>query len=333
GARDGRRSGSGTMVLWVLVTLFTGIAMGGACSTCIGAAASTMPGDTVMGGGDRVGVVELTGAITDASSVVRDIREHARRSDLRAIVVRIDSPGGAVAPSQEIFDALRAASKEKPVVASMGSVAASGGLWSALGADWIFAQPGSVTGSIGVITQTPDLTGIAEVLRFKMRTFKSGPLKDAGNPLREMTPDDELLFMSLIEDIYDQFVTVVAERRKLPVDKVKEIADGRIMTGRAALKAGLVDELGGLVEASRKAVILAKIRGEQKEGQTVTSTVVPEELEDPTLVYPKKPMPTLLELLTQGAQSAISKGLADGVERAAARAEETLTRSPKMELR
>jgi protease-4 len=262
-------------------------------------------------------VIELFGAITDGGDTVRQIRDFARRDDLRGIVIRIDSPGGAVAPSQEIYEALKFAAKSKPVVASMGSVAASGGFWSALGADWIFASPGSITGSIGVLSQTPDLRGLADLLRVKMRTFTSGPLKDAGNPFREMTPEDEELFMSLINDIYMQFVSVVAERRKLDLETVKNLADGRVMTGRAALEAGLVDELGGLHDAARKVVLLAEAREAEEEPPAETSTAAEGEIEDPTLIYPKKPIPGLLRMLIESTESAVSKGIAAGIGRAA----------------
>jgi protease IV len=218
---------------------------------------------------------------------------------------------------------LRAAAKEKVVVVSMGSVAASGGFWTAMGADWIFANPGTLTGSIGVITEIPDLRGIAELLRFRLRTFKSGPLKDAGNPFREMTPEDQAMFQTLIDDIYLQFVAVVAERRKMDVDEVKKIADGRVMSGAAAFEAGLIDELGGLHDATKKAVLLANAREAEKEGKTATSSKADEKIEDPTLVYPKKPIPGLLDLLTEGAKSAIANGLADGIDRAAARARDS----------
>jgi protease IV len=212
---------------------------------------------------------------------------------------------------------MRWAAEKKPVVASMGNVAASGGFWASLGADWVFASPGTITGSIGVITQLPDLRGIAELLRFRMRTFTSGPLKDAGNPFREMTPADEQLFQSLIDDIYTQFITVTSERRNLSLDEVKKVADGRVMTGRAALDIGLVDELGGLHEAARKAMLMAKLRQAKEEGETETSTKAWEELEDPTLVYPKKDSPPLLDLLTGSVKQGISSGVSEGIDRLA----------------
>jgi protease-4 len=300
--------------LWITFALLVGMGLGGTCATCATLGGQLGGEEVYFAGGERVGVIELLGPIADAEEVVRNIRKFAMRDDLIALVVRIDSPGGAVAPSQEIFRAMRWASEKKPVVASMGNVAASGGFWASLGADWVFASPGTITGSIGVITQLPDLRGIAEVLRFRMRTFKSGPLKDAGNPFREMTAEDEALFQSLIDDIYDQFVTLTAERRNLELDAVKKIADGRVMTGRAAKEAGLIDELGGLHEAARKAMVMAKVRKAKEDGETDTSTAAYEELEDPTLVYPKKDQPSLFDLLAEGVQNGVSRGVSHGFE-------------------
>lgn len=289
-----------------------GTILGGSCATCAQLARGNNEEVFAGVGSDKVGVVELVGPIMDGDEVVKNLREFARRDDLLAIVVRIDSPGGAVAPSQEIYQAMRYAAKSKPVVASMGSTAASGGFWASLGADWVFAQPGSVTGSIGVIVQTPDLRGIAALLRFDMRTFKSGPHKDMGNPLREMTPADEAVFMGLIEDIYDQFISLVAERRHLPKEKVRILADGRVMTGRAAKEADLVDELGGLHDAALKAVALAKAKKAQAEGQTTTTSTTT--LSEPTLVYPKKPTPGLLQLLEGAAETSVRSGVRGAVE-------------------
>lgn len=319
---------------WIILGLFAGTALGGACGACLSGVGGQRD-EVFAGSKDKVGVVELTGAITDATEVTRHLRDFAKRDDLKGIVVRIDSPGGAVAPSQEIYAAMRRASKTKPVVASMGSVAASGGFWSALGADWIFASPGSVTGSIGVITQVIDLHEIADLVKVRVHTFKSGLLKDVGNPLRELTKDDRDLFMSLINDIYQQFISVVAERRKMDLDAVKKVADGRVMTGRAALEAGLIDELGTLNEAAKKVVQLAAARDAEKSGKlpkAKTSTRT-DDLEDPTLIYPRKPLPGLLRMLADETESAVSLGISKGVERAAQNARHAFEPSSSVELR
>lgn len=300
--------------------LVFGMMAGGTCGTL--AAMGAGGSDKIMyGSGERVGVVELVGPITASGELTEQIRAFARRDDLVAIVVRIDSPGGAVAPSQEIYAAMREASAHKPVVASMASTAASGGFWVSLGADWVFAGPGSITGSIGVISQAMDVSELAELARFKMRTYKSGPVKDLGNPFREATEADREVFMALIEDVYDQFVTLTAERRGLPRDKVLEVADGRIMTGRAAYRADLVDELGGLWDAARKAVLLAEAREAKEKSETVdTSSAAYSGVEDPTLVYPKPPKPTFMELLQGSAERAIADGVSGAFERVVTRA-------------
>lgn len=274
-------------------------------------------GDRVLGGGrgPKVGVVELVGPIMASDEITSRIRDFAGRDDLVALVLRIDSPGGAVAPSQEIYSALRDAAAKKPVVASMGNVAASGGFWVSLGADWVFAAPGTITGSIGVINQSPDLTEIAELLHFKMRTYKSGPLKDVGNPFRPATPADAELLQGLIDDIYGQFTELTAERRGLSMAEVRKVADGRIMTGRAALEADLVDELGSLWDAARKAVLLAEAREAKENGETVdTSSAAYGSVDEPTLVYPREPAPKLLDLLRTSVQDGLREGISGAAE-------------------
>lgn len=292
-----------------------GAMAGGTCATLVSLNAGGSE-RVLSGTGERVGVVELLGPIEGSDRITKQIRDFARRDDLVAIVLRIDSPGGAVAPSQEIYSALREASKKKPVVASMGSTAASGGFWVSLGADWVFADPGTITGSIGVISQAVDLSELSELARVKMRTYKSGPVKDLGNPFRSPTEDDREVFMALIEDVYDQFVTLTAERRGLSRAAVLEVADGRIMSGRAAYRADLVDELGGLWDAARKAVLLAQAKSAAEEARTVdTSSAAYAGVEDPSLVYPKAPKPSLLELLQVRTSEAIADGLVGAAER------------------
>ena len=145
-------------------------------------------------GGDRVGVVEVTGVIGDDKMILRELREFAEDPRIRAVVVRIDSPGGSVGPSQEIFEAMRRLQKKKHVLASMGSIAASGGFYVAMGAEKVFANPGTLTGSIGVISELPNVTGFLKWAGVDMRTITAGKMKDAGSPFREMTPDERAYF-------------------------------------------------------------------------------------------------------------------------------------------
>ncbi|MBI2376295.1 MAG: signal peptide peptidase SppA [Deltaproteobacteria bacterium] len=284
--------------------LFVGMSLGTTCARCGGLGTEIVPGP----GSSTVGVVEVLGAITDGRLEVRRVRELARDTSIDAILVRIDSPGGAVAPSQEIFEALRQAARAKPVVASIGTVGASGGLWIALGADRIFASAGSITGSIGVITYGFDLRGLAEKLAVAPRVFRSGTQKDSGNPFSPVSPEEEASTMDLIADVYDQFVDTVASRRQLTPDHVRTFADGRIMSGRVARDVGLVDQLGGLYEAAREAAWLAESRAEQEAGR-VAPERKPDDEQDPTLVYPKPPPSGLIRALTEDVGSAAGRAM------------------------
>lgn|GEM_PF-300241 len=303
GAPPGSRS---SVIGWVILSLVMGMVMGGACVTC--SPHSDVDDEAPFAGGPHVGVVELSGAIADGTALVRTIHRFSEKSDLVAIVLRIESPGGAVAPSQEIFDAVRKASEKKPVVASIGTTAASGGFWVAMGADWIVASPGSLTGSIGVITELPDLRELARFAKIDMKVYKTGPHKDVGNPFREVTPGDEAIFMGMLSDIYDQFVEVVATRRHLDVDYVRRYADGRVFTGRQAKTLGFVDELGGLDAAARRAVWMAEERRAKEREKEPEHTK-----DDPTLVYPRKREPGILRLLAEEA----GEGAASGATHAA----------------
>jgi protease-4 len=205
-----------------------------------------------IGSGPRVGVVEVKGAIgmgdqgVNSERVMKALRRFERDSAIKAIVVRIDSPGGAVAPSQEIHDEVKRVAAKKTVVCSMAGVAASGGFYVAMGCPKgnVVAEPGTITGSIGVISQFPNVSRIAKRLDFSMETVKSGALKDAGNPFRDMTPEDRVYWQGLVDRIYAQFLEAVVESRELAEEDVRRVADGRVITGEQAEEAGLVDKLG-----------------------------------------------------------------------------------------
>jgi len=238
-------------------------------------------------GGDRVGVVEVTGVIADSKTTLRELREFGEDPRIRAIVVRIDSPGGAVGPSQEIFEAMRRMQKRKHVLSSMGSIAASGGFYIAMGGEKVFANPGTLTGSIGVISEFPNVSGLLKWAGVDMRTITAGKLKDAGSPFREMTSEERSYFQSMLEDVHGQFIGAVAESRKLPAEEVRKVADGRVFTGRKAKDLKLVDELGGLQDAAREAGKLAGLRGE------------------PTIEYPTKERPLFRAIFGDEAQSLV----------------------------
>ncbi|MGB8930551.1 MAG: signal peptide peptidase SppA [Anaeromyxobacteraceae bacterium] len=260
-----------------------------------------------IGSGPRIGIVEVKGSIgmgdggVSSERVLKQLRRFERDSDIKAIVVRIDSPGGAVAPSQEIFDELRKVSAKKTVVCSMGTVAASGGFYIAMGCPKgnVMAEPGTLTGSIGVISQFPNVSRIAQRFDFKMETVKSGALKDAGNPFRDMTPEDRAYWQGLIDRIYTQFLGAVVVARGLPEEKVRRVADGRVISGAEALEAGLVDHLGNFYAAVDQAMEKAKLKGE------------------PELIYPPDDRGRFLEELMGGmagaAARAVKAELASGV--------------------
>lgn len=215
--------------------------------------------------GPKVAVVELEGAISDASDVLKALYKHAYEKETKAIVLRIDSPGGAVAPSEEIYNAVRRLKTEKPIVASMGSVAASGGLYSSLSANKILCQPGTQTGSIGVIMQIPNFTKIASTVGIDMETIKSGELKDTGNQFRPMTDPERAYLSDTAKKVHQLFIRAVVEGRNLSEEKVRSFADGRMIIGEEAKAIGLVDDFGDVYDAARIALKLANI--ELKEGE------------------------------------------------------------------
>jgi protease IV len=246
-------------------------------------------------GGPRIGVVEIKGEIgsgargsVDSDETLKVIKRFLDDTDMKAVVVRIDSPGGAVAPSQEIYDELRKLAEKKTVVCSMGNLAASGGFYIAMACPHILAEPGTLTGSIGVISQFPNVKRLAERFDVKMETIKSGKLKDAGNPFRDMTPEDRAYWQTLIDQVYLQFLAAVVESRELPEAEVRKIADGRALTGQQAQELGLIDELGNFHDAVDSAKEEAGLTGE------------------PRLVYPPEERSRFFEELIGGTVHAIA---------------------------
>ena len=210
-------------------------------------------------GGPKVAVIELTGVIEDSSDVLKELYHAAREKDYKAIVLRVDSPGGAVAPSEEIYNAVRKLKADKPIVVSMGSMAASGGLYSSLAASKIFCMPGTQTGSIGVVMQIPNFTTIAKTVGVEMITVKSGALKDAGNQFRPMTDEERKFLEDTAAKVHELFIKAVADGRNIPEAAVKKFADGRVILGSEAKTLGLVDDFGDVYDAGREALKLAKV--------------------------------------------------------------------------
>jgi protease-4 len=241
--------------------------------------------------GEKVAVLPISGLITDSEATIEQLKKFAKDDSVKAIVVRLNTPGGGVGPSQEIYEEVRKLRGKKVVVASMGALAASGGYYIACGADKIFANPGTITGSIGVIMQFVNVKDLIEKIGLKGYVIKSGTFKDTGSPVREMTPEERKLLQSLIDNVYSQFVNAVAEGRKLPREDVLAIADGRVLSGEQAKELGLVDVLGNQEDAVAEAGKMAKIEGE------------------PQVLTPPKKKFSILDLLREEAKSIIDEQL------------------------
>jgi protease-4 len=212
--------------------------------------------------GEKVGVVEVKGVISESDDVVEALKTFEKTPRVRAVVVRIESPGGGVAASQEIYNAIRHLRETKPVVASMGGVAASGGYYIASACDTIVANPGTITGSIGVIMELGNVEGLLQKLGVQPEIVKAGNYKDMGSVVRPMTDAERGLFQEMLDSVHTQFITAVATGRRMDKDQVRTLADGRIFSGEQAKVAGLVDELGGLEEAVALAANRAGVTGE-----------------------------------------------------------------------
>ena len=214
--------------------------------------------------GEKIAVVKIEGVILDSKDIIEELREHRENKSVKAILLRIDSPGGAVAPSQEIYTEVLKIRDEgkKKIVTSMGSVAASGGYYIASASDKIVANPGSVTGSIGVILELANISGLMKKVGVESVVIKSGKFKDVGSLFRTMMPEERELLQGVIDDTYDQFVEAVSAGRGINKEDLIPIADGRVFTGRQAKKLGLVDELGSMQDAVKITADLAGIKGE-----------------------------------------------------------------------
>jgi len=220
-------------------------------------------GSITSGFGEKIGLVEIKGVITSSENAVRQIKSYREDGSIRALLLRIDSPGGGVAASQEIYEEVRKTKESgKPVVVSMGAMAASGGYYIACGASRIVANRGTLTGSIGVISEFLQLSDALEKLGVTVNTIKAGALKDAGSPTRKMTSADRTYFQNLMDEVHEQFIGVVAAERGIDPDSIRALADGSVMTGERALSRGLVDTIGTYEDAILIAGELAGIEGE-----------------------------------------------------------------------
>lgn len=235
-----------------------------------------------------VGLVEVKGIILDPQETVKQLYEFGKDDKVKSVVLRIDSPGGVVGPSQEISSAVKKLKDKKPVIVSMGSAAASGGYYIAAPATLIYANPGTITGSIGVLMKFSNLEGLMGKIGMKAFTLKTGKFKDVGSPARTMNAEEKAMLQSVIDSTHAQFIRTVAEGRKLPLEKVRAIADGRIFSGEQAMELKLVDRLGTMQDAVEEAARLGGISGE------------------PHVIKPPKKKKLLLDMLVDESASRIA---------------------------
>jgi protease IV len=239
----------------------------------------------------RIGVVVLRGVILDSKNTVDLLKKYRKDDRVKAIIVRVDSPGGSVAASQEIYREIVRTLPLKKVVISMGNVAASGGYYVAVAGNRIMANPGTLTGSIGVVMQFSNVQELMQKIGVSLEVVKSGAFKDIGSPARKMKAEERLLLEGVIRNVHQQFVDTVAQARRLPKPEVEKLADGRIFTGEQAKTLGLVDELGSMEEAVEMTKKLARISGEVK------------------LVYPEKKKFSLWDLIVNRVMGEIRENL------------------------
>lgn len=261
----------------------------GGISLLISTLISHGPGTDIFAKKEGVGIVDLKGLIISPEQVLKHLTEFRHNPNVKAIVLRIDSPGGSVGASQEIYKEVMRTNEVKPVIASMGSMGASGGYYAALGAENIIANPGTMTGSIGVIIKFPNLEGLFEKIGYRSEVIKSGPLKDVGASNRPMSEKERQLMQELIDNVYGQFVRDIAAARGMEKNSVEELADGRIYTGEQALGVGLIDSLGNFTDAI-----------------TIAAEMGGLDTEYPQLIYPKADRTfSLFNLLTNAEQSLV----------------------------
>jgi protease-4 len=240
--------------------------------------------------GDKIAVVEIRGVIAQSSGIIEEIQQHVEDEGVKAIILRIDSPGGGVGPSQEIHREILKVKTRKKVVTSMGSVAASGGYYVACASDLIVANPGTITGSIGVLMEFTNIEELFKKIGIRGVVLKSGEHKDIGSPFREMTPEEKKIIQAVIDNVHQQFIQAVAEGRKLDRSKVSQIADGRILTGEQAKQLGLIDQIGNLQDAIDTTARMVGIEGK------------------PNVLYPKRRF-SVWEFLIRETVSAILETL------------------------
>jgi protease-4 len=244
---------------------------------------------------EKIGILPIEGTITESDTLVAQLVEFRKDRRIKAVILRVDSPGGSVAPSQEIYREIRRTIQTKKVVASLGGIAASGGYYVACAANKIVASPGTLSGSIGVIMEFVEAEELLKKIGVSVEVLKTGEFKDVGSFNRKLTERDREMLRSLVFDVQRQFVEAVAQGRNLPVEKVREIADGRVLSGAQCKDLGLVDQLGNFEDAVELAKTLTGIKGEV------------------SLVYPKKPRVRWWNLFLQNTSQAVARAIRDAL--------------------
>jgi protease-4 len=254
-ARPPRRRSRFRIVMWVVLAGLVLVFL-----------INTIFPDLDLSSEERIAVIRVEGVILDAQQTISELKRYGENPLVKAIVIRIDSPGGGVVPSQEIHDAVKRIRDKhnKLVIASMGTVAASGGYYIAAATDRIVANPGTLTGSIGVIMELANVEGLMKKIGVESVVIKSGDHKDLGSPFRAMNGEDRRILQNVMDDVHSQFIEAVAAGRALDIKEVRAVADGRIFTGRQAKTAKLVDELGDLNDAIKLAAEMGGIEGEPR---------------------------------------------------------------------
>jgi len=276
--------------LFILTGIFC-LFLGG-LSLLFSSIVSRSPKSDIFSKKEGIGIIELKGLIVSSEKVLKNLTSFRNNPDIKSIILRIESPGGSVGAAQEIFQDVKRTNKVKPVVASMGSMGASGGYYAALGAEKIIANPGTMTGSIGVIVKFPNLEGLFDKIGYKSEVIKSGAMKDVGASNRPINDQERALMQELIDNVFNQFVQAIVESRDMPEETVRELADGRIFSGEQAFEAGLIDDLGNFTDAVTMAAELGGLDPKQ-----------------PKLIYPQEERRfSLLNLLTSSNDQSILEG-------------------------
>lgn len=270
-----------TVVILIVFAFIAGLGLG-----------LVISGEDSFTGGERVAVLEVDGIILDSQPYLESLSKIKKDDRIKAVVLRIDSPGGAVGPSQEIYSEIKKIREKKPIIASMGSVGASGGYYIACAAEKIIANPGTITGSIGVVAEFTNYEQLLKWAKVDVQVIKSGEFKDVGSPFREMTDAERKYIQNLIDNVHSQFEHAVSEGRGIDLKDVDKIADGRVFTGEQAKSLKLVDELGSISDAIRLAGTMGGIKGE------------------PNVVYYPKKKVNILDFLLSKFES---HGLIDGI--------------------